>query len=335
MTRRSHWRPTSRRSASSIVFLLSGEENGIPEAEAMSLTRAQDPLARFESPHARVLISSTTANPSEIEARIAYSRRVGELVDRKELGEDHLRILRKGTYAVKVFDLQGRVGNEAVVEQLADAIEGRVSLDNPDVELTVVRDKRDYLMLTRPRRMSQRWAVRRPRARAFFHPSAIFPKFSRLLVNLSGGRTGQTFLDPFCGTGSLLLEAAEIGMRPVGIDLLERMVVGAMRNKVKFEQEWLGVIRADSRRLPLFTVDAIATDIPYGRVSTTSGSSTRQILENLINGASSLLTSGSRLVVMHPESLAVEGGRDFLVDEELHVPVHKKLTRTITVLRRF
>ncbi len=300
----------------------------------MSLTRVQDPQAGFESPQARVLISSTTADIAEIEARIAYSRRVGELIDDDGLGEEHRRALRSGTYAVRVFDLEGRSDNEGLVEELADSIGGRVSLDDPDVELTVVRGEKDYLMITRPSRMSQRWAVRRPRARAFFHPSAIFPKFSRLLVNLSGGRPGQTFLDPFCGTGSLLLEAAEVGMRPVGIDLLQKMVAGATRNSTKFGQEWLGVIRADSRRLPLATVDAVATDVPYGRVSTTSGSSTSQILENLINEASSILASGSRLVVMHPESLAVEGGKGFQVDGQLHIPVHKKLTRTITVLRR-
>ena len=55
--------------------------------------------------------------------------------------------------------------------------------------------------------MRQDWVIRRPRARPFFHPAAIFPKLSRALVNLSRVGAGEVFLDPFCGTGSLLLEA--------------------------------------------------------------------------------------------------------------------------------
>lgn len=112
------------------------------------------------------------------------------------------------------------------------------------------------------------------------------------------------------------------------------MTAGALLNRSKFGQDWLGVIRADARRLPLVRVDAIATDIPYGKLSTTSGSTSVQILENLIKEASSVLASGRRLVVMHPDSLHVEGKYGFEIEEQLHLFVHKKLTRTITVLRR-
>jgi tRNA (guanine10-N2)-dimethyltransferase len=334
LTQRSLSLPISRRSASSILFLLSGEETGIPAAEAMALARMQDSSSTFEVPNERVVIATTKADPSEIEARIAYSRRVGALIPGYELDEGQLRLLRSGTYAIRVFDLRGKGQSEDLVSRLAEKVSGRVSLKNPDAELTVVRGEEDYLAVTRPSRMSQRWVKRRPRARAFFHPSAIFPKFSRLLVNLSGARAGESFLDPFCGTGSLLLEAAEVGIRPIGIDLHRKMTAGALLNRSKFGQDWLGVIRADARRLPLVRVDAIATDIPYGKLSTTSGSSSVQILENLIKEASTVLVSGRRLVVMHPDSLHVEGRYGFEIENQLHVFVHKKLTRTVTVLRR-
>jgi len=294
----------------------------------------QDPNAEFSNPHRRVLIASTTADPYEIGKRIAYSRRVGQMVSKGGLDEQGLRLLREGTYAIRVFDLDGRADSDALISDLAAEIDGKVSLVSSDMELTVVRGRRDYLAVTKPSLMRQDWVVRKPRARAFFHPSAIFPKFSRLLVNLSAVRPGETFLDPFCGTGSLLLEASEVGALPLGVDLHSKMTKGALRNRDKFRQDWVGVIRADAKHIPLVHVDAIATDIPYGRVSTTSGSSTGRILENLINEASSLLAHGRRLVVMHPQTLDV-GLRDgFELEEELHLPVHKKLTRTISVLRR-
>jgi putative methyltransferase (TIGR01177 family) len=334
LTPRSLSQHISGRSANRILFLLSGEDTGIPGAEARALVRMQDPSASFSAPQKRLLLATTTAEPSAIENRVAYSRRVGPLLADGVLGEDALRLLRAGTYAVRVFKLDARDDSEGLISDLAGQVDGRVALDRPERELTVVRGKRDYFALTRPSSMRQDWVVRRPRARAFFHPSAIFPKFSRLLVNLSGVMPGETFLDPFCGTGSLLLEAAEIGASPLGVDLHSKMTRGALSNRDRFGQDWLAVIRADSRRIPLTSVDAIATDIPYGRVSTTSGSSSRAILENLIKEASSLLSDGRRLVVMHPKTLDVGRTEGFELEEELHLVVHKKLTRTISVLRR-
>jgi tRNA (guanine10-N2)-dimethyltransferase len=334
LTRQSPSQPISEQSANSILFLLSGEETDLPAAEASALTKLQDPLAKIIRPDKRVLIASTTADASAIEARVAYSRRVGQLVPDGGLDDVHLKLLREGTYSIRVFDFRGSGDSDRLVSELADVIDAKVSLDNPDIELTVVRCARDYLAVTRPSRMRQNWVVRKPRARAFFHPAAIFPKFSRVLVNLSGVGSGETFLDPFSGTGSLLLEAYEVGARPLGIDLHSKMVKGAMRNRDKFNQDWLSVIRADARHIPLSRVHAIATDVPYGRVSTTTGSSTGAILENLIKEALRILPVGRKLVVMHPMSIPVGADDGFELEEEHHLPVHKNLTRTISVLRR-
>lgn len=316
--------------------MLSGEETDLPAAEAEALTKMLDPAATFSRPERRVLIARSTASPGEIEARVAYSRRVGTLVE-DELSEDDKRALRRGTFAVKVFDLLQRHDSVEMVARIAEEVGGRVDLENPEAELTIVRgEEGDYLALTRPSRMNQNWVARRPRARAFFHPSAIFPKFSRFMVNLTRVAPGEVFLDPFCGTGSLLLEAYEVGAVPVGIDLHSKMTSGATSNARKFGQVWSGVVRADARSLPISRVDALATDIPYGRVSSTSGSSPRAILENLINQARPVLDAGRRLVVMHPDTLGetlscLDG---FEVEERHSIPVHKKLTRMVTVMRR-
>ena len=185
--------------------------------------------------------------------------------------------------------------------------------------------------------MKQGWAKRRPRSRAFFHPSAIFPKLSRALVNLSGAQPGEVFLDPFCGTGSLLIEASIIGAEPVGIDLARKMVRGARRNSLKYEQPWVGIIRADTRSLPVRQVAAVATDIPYGRASSAGGLKSSEILRSLLEGAPRVLPRGRKLVVMHPKSLMVgpmaEAG-ELRVERELDIYIHRTLTRTITVLKR-
>jgi tRNA (guanine10-N2)-dimethyltransferase len=294
----------------------------------------QDDSAVVRVAEPRVLTASAMADPDLISRRVAFSRRVGALVPDGAFGAEQLRLLRSGTYRVSVFDLRGKTDYGSVVSEVAEKVGGSVSLENPDIEVTVVRGYKDYFALTRPSSMSQGWATRRPRKRAFFHPAAIFPKLSRALVNLSRVRSGEVLLDPFCGTGSLLLEAYEIGAVPVGSDIDARMVRGARRNMAGFHQDWLGLVRADAGATPLRKADAISTDVPYGRASSTSGSDTRHIIDALLASSSSMLRRGHRLVLMHPRSVQVEGAGGFELEEEHQLYIHRKLTRTISVLRR-
>jgi tRNA (guanine10-N2)-dimethyltransferase len=320
--------------------MLSRESTGVPEAEALSLVRDVDPSAKFETPEEGLLIAETSADPAAIESRVAFSRRVGQLIPDGELDEADLALLRSGTYRVRVFG-KGDNGKEeeALISSIAEKVEGKVALKRPDREVSayVGGDGRTHMAITMPGSMRQGWVTRRPRSRAFFHPSAIFPKLSRALVNLSGAQPGEVFLDPFCGTGSLLIEASIIGADPVGIDIARKMVRGARRNSLKYEQPWLGIIRADARRLPIEEVRAVATDIPYGRAASAGGVASSEILRSLIEGMPKVISNGGKLVVMHPKSLEVgplakeSGG--LRIEQEMEIYIHRTLTRTITVLR--
>ena len=51
------------------------------------------------------------------------------------------------------------------------------------------------------------------------HPDiALSPRLARTLVNLAGLRPGQTILDPFCGAGTILVEAYGKSIRCLGVD---------------------------------------------------------------------------------------------------------------------
>jgi len=318
--------------------MLSRESTGVPEAEARALVGDLDPEARFESPEGGLLIAETSADPALMESRVAFSRRVGLLVPDGRLDPEHLSLLRRGTYRVRVFGEgdNGR-GEEEMIASIAEEVRGKVSLDTPDREVSVHVGEgggRTYVAITMPGSMRQGWATRRPRSRAFFHPSAIFPKLSRALVNLSGVQPGEAFLDPFCGTGSLLIEASIVGAEPLGIDLARKMVRGARRNSIKYSQPWLGVIRADSRSLPVSKVGAVATDIPYGRASSAAGRRSSDVLSSLVERAAGVIPGGRKLVVMHPKSLRVEEAGGLRVEEELDIYIHRTLTRTVTLMRR-
>ncbi|TFG14989.1 methyltransferase domain-containing protein [Candidatus Thorarchaeota archaeon] len=56
------------------------------------------------------------------------------------------------------------------------------------------------------------------------------PKLCRTLLTLSGAREGDTVLDPFCGSGTLLMEAALLGMKCIGLDVDGDAVEGTRSN---------------------------------------------------------------------------------------------------------
>ncbi len=311
-------------------MLLSGEGTSIPEAEARALFLTYDPLSRFESPEKRILLVDSLVDPFVVASRVAFSRRVGRLIEgpldaQKEVMGRRVRL--------RSFDLGGE---KPCLDPrpFLEGVDATVDLKNPEFEFTLARGKRDYVVLTKPSEMSQAWSKRRPRARAFFHPSAIFPKLARALVNLSRFREGEVFLDPFSGTGSLTIEAFEAGARVIASDQVAKMAMGSLANMRHFGQEWMGVIRADAFSHPVRRVDAIATDLPYGRASSTRGADPRDIVQRTLATLPLLLKEGSRMVVMHPQTLKIETSAEMVLEEEHHLYVHKLLTRTITVLRR-
>ncbi|QQG48793.1 MAG: hypothetical protein HY247_00255 [archaeon] len=312
------------------LVLLSGEGSTIPAAEAKALFFAYDPQAKFEEPEPRVLLSESDAAPDLVSRRVAFSRRVGRLLSSPGEASE---FLEGRTFRFRSFDLSPKA-TQVDPRKTLEGIEGRIDLRSPDFEITLVRGRREYLALTRPMQMLQDWSLRRPRKRAFFHPSAIFPKLSRALFNLTRCTEGQAFVDPFCGTGSIPLEAFIVGARVLASDRDSRMTRGGLANMRRFDQQWEGVIRCDAMSLPLTRVDAVATDIPYGRLSSTRGSDASKVAEGFMGTLSEALRPGGRAVVMHPQQVPLKGSGSVSIDEEHHLYVHKLLTRTITVLRR-
>jgi tRNA (guanine10-N2)-dimethyltransferase len=318
-----------------LVILLSGEQMTLPEAEARALILTQDEQADIQKVDDRVILAKTSAEPITIARRISYGRRVGTLIPDGRLTNEQLDVLEASSYRITIFRLGRRkVDLEEIAPPIIEQINARIDLENPEYEIAVICGSKNYFILTKSKIMQQDWFTRRPRSRAYFHPTAIFPKLARALVNLTRVKEGEVLLDPFAGTGSILLEGALVGARCIGVDISGKMVRGALANQKKFNQEWLGVILADSTRLPLMKVDAIVTDIPYGRASSTFDSDVHEIMDALMEISPKLLDKAKRMVLMHPKSVTIQQSKNFELEESHDIYIHRKLTRAITVLRR-
>ena len=158
------------------------------------------------------------------------------------------------------------------------------------------------------------------------------PKISRTLLTLAGVKREDTILDPFCGTGTLLMEAALLGMKVIGIDIDGNAVQGAEKNLV-----WLGkdigthvdfrIIRGDARNSAELVgeqVDAVAFEPDLGPIYKTKPTlkevnSTLNELTDLYNktlrSISSILRENGRVAFTLPEIKSDEGRKGIRIEE--------------------
>jgi tRNA (guanine10-N2)-dimethyltransferase len=135
-------------------------------------------------------------------------------------------------------------------------------------------------------------------------------------------------LDPFCGTGGVLLEAAAIGLRPIGSDRDRRMVVGT-RATLRHDEANRGFVVADAGHLPLRrgTVHGIATDPPYGRAASTAGESIRDLYDRAARAFADLLPSGAYAAIVLPDGQMTDLLSGFELVESHALRVHRSLVR--------
>lgn len=84
-------------------------------------------------------------------------------------------------------------------------------------------------------RHSARYWQKMDRGKPYLVPSKglLPPKIARQMVNLAIGKEldpNKSLLDPFCGSGTILMEAAHLGLRVVGADIDKQQLAGSEKN---------------------------------------------------------------------------------------------------------
>jgi predicted RNA methylase len=112
--------------------------------------------------------------------------------------------------------------------------------------------------------------------RAYLGPTSLEPLLALAMCNMAGVKPGSLVLDPFVGTGSVLVAAARFGGATFGIDIDYRVLCMGKAGRTvssNFEQYGLPLpelLRADMAELCLRgsatagLFDAVVCDPPYG-----------------------------------------------------------------------
>ena len=341
-----------------LFFLLSGENETLPVAELKAILEAEGYSYTIEEKLDQVVRLDTAQNSVKaVQLRSAYMRvcalelftcqaqenaitQAADATDFRSVlreGENFaVRIRRVKDYAEKIgtVPLEGKLGKHI----LHNTTKTKVNLKKPDKTFFgVLTSDKLVFGLKLAEMKTKTFSERRPRKKPFFHPSAMPSKLARCMVNLARAKSGELVLDPFCGTGSAMIEAAFVGCRVLGFDVQRRMAVGCRKNLKHFSVEPEGLVIADARRLPITKIDHLVTDPPYGRSATTMKSTTKQIVEGVLSSARSLLRVGQLICIASPKTLNIAriGAKLGYKHLESHFAyVHRTLTREIAVFEK-
>lgn len=317
-------------------MLLSGEHENLAEGELKGALRAEH--ARLTGGTGRIRIIEGKSALSVFE-RMGYARMASFFVssgNMEALMEDlKTAELPKGSFAVRAYRYEDFPGSRLDAERrLGEVISRRRKIDlrSPQNTLDVYLGRTLYAGISIPDRRGL--SLREPQKRPFFSPVTLSPRMARALINLTGIERGRTVLDPFCGTGAILVEAGLMGLRPMGTDIDGEMIEGCEKNMRAYG---IGgpVKKIDIGDITeLGGVDAVSTDPPYGRSSSTNKEPVESLYRRSFAAISEVLKKGSRASIILPDMRFASVPEEMELVEHYPVRVHRSLTRNFCVFRK-
>ena len=340
-----------------LLLIQSQEHDKLPLAELRAVLEVEEIECELEIVCPGLVLLKSLAEDKFDEyyqifvRRLGYTHEVHQLISTVEYDclEDEVVAIDWSEFIKENFAVRVKRFNSAIDTVATERRVGHLILTNTDgisVNLTepksfiraVAHQNTVYLCYGKYQLNKKYFEIMKPHKRPFFHPGCMSPKLARCMVNLARVKEGDFVLDPFCGTGGILIEAGLIGAKVIGSDIDWRMKRGAATNL-----DYAGVTDyrtcvVDVRELKMYEeVDAVVTDPPYGISTTTCGEGTDGIFKEFLSSIEHSMKKDALLVMASPDSLDIDSLLDdvgFVLLERYSIKMHKSLTRIISVIAK-
>jgi tRNA (guanine10-N2)-dimethyltransferase len=308
-------------------FVLSKEYLELATDEIIAISKMYDRFAKVKTISNLVIIQSKI-NWNEITKRASFVRVSGQILRKMSglfLDEGNLEILKNAkTFVCRIINLSTKQFNIPELESsMGDMISkfshARVKLEDPDITVYLIfTDKENFFGF------SKRIKGNRPK-KIKKHPHELDWKLTRVMINLIGLKKGETVCDPFCGTGTTLLEAESMGIHAIGLDFDEKMY-NISKENLRANGYKSKVFKSDFQELVKISekFDGIVTDLPYGIASKTS-EKPEEILKKFL----SIMPKRKKIAIMYKKELDKNLKSSGLKKYKIYR--HKSLTRTILI----
>lgn len=266
------------------------------------------------------LLFFSTDNPAKVISRVAFSKRIGRIIREDEA----ITVSEEKRYSIRENRIPGR---DSLISTFAKKVNGKVDLNRPDVKFYIYNfDEPIFTQLIYERKMES-LIDSRYKTKPMNHPSSISPLLARGMINISGIKDGEKFVDPFAGTGTFLIEGFRMGINGYGIDRSWKMVEGGNLNLRHFNFPEV-ITNGDFSELEnVGGFSAVITDPPYGRGAKIFSESRDYLYTRLFSLLSRV--RGSKVFCI-PSVELLKLARDYLpINLAGEIRVHSSLTRYV------
>lgn len=305
------------------TYLLAGENLELAEAELNGFLKSQEIDEKAER---EGRLAETEFHPDQLK-RLALTHEVTEKITETGLETLEIDYRPENSFAVRVENLSKEdIDSKELEKRIGQEIESESNTVDLEAPETVIKayftNKRIVIGKVIENIDRGLFRKRKNQERPFSSPISLDPVLARVMVNLSEVSAGEKLLDPFCGTGGILIEAGLCGIGVYGLDIQKDMVKGSRKNLEEY-----GIISHDIRQGDIAEIDevfeesfdAVVTDLPYGKASLEEEEPVEKFLDFIEEFE-------GKIVFMYNEpSLG-----DYEVDFSVYV--HKSLTRYIYVI---
>ena len=345
---------------SKFLFNFSQEHESLPVLEIESCLKSEKINYEIkEIKKSLCIISSSIDLCKRISKRLAYTYDCGlflfkfrnklEEIEKKimDLEYNFSEILKNKSFKVIVKDLTSRNKySESYEREIGKIIriksekQGKVKLKNPEIVFMGYILGNEFYFCLKLESTSRNIINARPlKQRPYVHPSAINQILAHAMINLSQVNDNSIILDPFCGTGTIIIEAFFLKLRAIGIDINEKMIKGTLKNLKFFKTKKIDLIQGDVKSLMFSNecFDSIVCDPPYGRSSSTHKTPMKQLISVFFQNITKLLKKNGYICIALPHNLnALEllDKNQLIVEKKISYYVHKSLTRKIWVIKK-
>lgn len=307
-------------------FLVSKEYLELAVDEVITLAKMYDRFSKIKTISNLVIIQTTT--PWEkIARRATFVKTAGQLLRKMSnvfFDEKNYSLLFGAkSFMCKAINLSEKPVNVPEIERSLGSMvstfcNAKVSLENPDVIIYLIfTDDENFFGFS-----SRFEAPKRPEKLTKFHHELDW-KLTRAMINLARINDDETVCDPFCGTGSTLLEARSMGIRAVGIDFDEKMCK-ISKDNLKANGFDAQVFNEEYDYMSQVKFDGIVTDLPYGTASKVS-EPPKKIIKKFI----SKMPKKTKFAIMCKKGL--DDGIKLNLTKKYEIYRHKSLTRMILI----
>jgi tRNA (guanine10-N2)-dimethyltransferase len=331
------------------LFELSRDHDTIPIDEITSCLKAEEIDYNILEKNNDILIIDTDHKGKirNVAERLSHTFFINNFLFSSDVDLDEIkskceknRIKTGGSIAIKYKNRSQNIDSRSVVRTLADIYtkNREVDLEKPDIEVrALITDLNVYTGIKLFEIERSQFENRKVQNRPFFSPISLHPKIARSLVNLSCVKKNGILLDPFCGTGGILLEAGLIGSKVVGSDIEEKMIQGSKETLDFYKIRRYDLFQSDVGDITNYVkkVDAIATDLPYGKSTTTQGEDMNDLYNRTFKVFANILKKKGRAVVGLSNKEWIEKAGEYLNLLEVHkIRAHRSLTRFFAVFEQ-